>query len=63
MIKNTAISRLVVVHNLTAESILHELKQGNKESHWAWWVFPSGKASASDTLSTRVTLKTYYQFL
>jgi len=63
MTENTDISRLVIVHNLTAESILYELKQGNKEAHWAWWIFPSGRAGVSDPLKTRVTLKTYHQFL
>ena len=63
MTENTDIGRLVIVHNLTAESILHELTIGDKDSHWAWWVFPSEKEGFSDPLTTRVTVKTYHQFL
>ena len=60
---DTPVGRLITVHNMTAASILHELKAGNKTSHWAWWIFPTEKIGESDDLKTSVSIDTYHQFL
>ncbi|CAK8997681.1 Carboxylic ester hydrolase [Durusdinium trenchii] len=36
-------------------TILTELDQGAKESHWVWYIFPTEKAGACDEAETRIT--------
>lgn len=37
------INRYLPVHNQTYEQALQEVKNGKKETHWMWWIFPQMK--------------------
>ena len=37
------INRYLLVHKQTYERALKEVKNGKKETHWMWWIFPQMK--------------------
>lgn len=50
-----AFNALVRCQKLHLQSILAELDQGFKQSHWAWYIFPTEKAGFNDEYQTRIT--------
>jgi hypothetical protein len=60
----SAVNKLILIHNLTINSILYELKNGPKVNHYMWWICPFlYEAGKSDPLDTYVNQTTYTDFL
>ena len=60
-----ALAALIIQQRRTFLQILKELKEGKKEEHWAWWVFPTEQPGQSegathliDDIESRVTKDT-----
>ena len=50
--KDYFIERFYCEHKLNYETALKEIKNGRKESHWIWYIFPQLKGLGSSAKST-----------
>ena len=50
-----AFKALIQCQELHMEKILKELDRGGKESHWAWYIFPTTRAGNNDPYKTHIT--------
>eukprot|EP00435_Cladocopium_sp_Y103_P071017 s206_g36.t1 len=50
-----AFKALIQCQEMHMEKILEELDRGAKESHWAWYIFPTTRAGNNDPYKTHVT--------
>ena len=57
------VSNLINVQKKELKEVLKELnKYGRKETHWAWWVFPTELPGSNDPYKTYVTYRTALSF-
>jgi uncharacterized protein (DUF1810 family) len=48
--------RFVEAQSLTLDQVLHELRNGRKESHWIWYIFPQIKGLGHSPMSIRFAI-------
>jgi uncharacterized protein (DUF1810 family) len=58
IVENHYLYRYLIPHEQTYQQALQEVKNGKKETHWMWWIFPQlqglGKSERSQFYSFRV---------
>jgi uncharacterized protein (DUF1810 family) len=50
------LERFVVAQNAVYEQVLAELRRGEKESHWIWYIFPQIAGLGRSTMSRRYAI-------
>jgi len=50
------LQRFVEAQSLTFDQVLHELRNGRKESHWIWYIFPQIKGLGHSPMSIRFAI-------
>ena len=51
------LERFVAAQHSTYEAALHELKRGEKRSHWIWYIFPQVVGLGSSSMAERYGIK------
>ena len=53
------LSRFVVAQEETYDQALRELRQGRKESHWMWFIFPQLAGLGSSSTARHYAIKNF----